>query len=174
MILTHKENDEVYYPDEDIVRVDAATLEELKKLALLNERQRVRLCAHKSQTDKIHEMFIVHTSECYVRPHKHIGKAESMAILEGEADLVLFHDNGDVREVLQMGAPETNKLFYYRMSEPIYHSLLIRTPFLVFHESTEGPFLREKTVFPEWAPEENTDEQKLYLDKIESLIKTVK
>jgi len=174
LILIHKENDEVYYPDENIVRVDVATLEELKKLALLNERQRVRLCAHKSPVEKLHEMFIVHTAECYVRPHKHIDKAESMAILEGEVDLVLFHDDGEVKQVLQMGALETGKLFYYRMSEPIYHTLLIRTPFLVFHEATEGPFLREKTVFPEWAPEENTDEQKLYIDRVDSLIKTFK
>lgn len=174
MILTHKENDEVYYPDEDIVRVDVATLEELKRLALLNERKRVRLCTHKSPVEKLHEMFIVHTAECYVRPHKHIDKAESMAILEGEVDLVLFHNDGEVKQVLQMGALETGKLFYYRMSEPIYHTLLIRTPFLVFHEATEGPFLREKTVFPEWAPEENTDEQKLYIDRVDSLIKTFK
>jgi cupin fold WbuC family metalloprotein len=170
LILTHKESDEVYYPDEDIVRVDVATLEELKKLALLNERQRVRLCAHKNPVEKLHEMFIVHTSECYVRPHKHIDKAESMAILEGEVDLVLFHDDGTIKQVLRMGGPDTGKPFYYRISEPIYHALLIRSPFLVFHEVTEGPFLREKTAFPEWAPEENSSEQEAFLEKIETLI----
>jgi hypothetical protein len=73
-----------------------------------------------------------------------------------------------------MGAPVTGKPFYYRISEPIYHALLIRSPFLVFHEVTEGPFLREKTEFPEWAPEENSHEQESFIEEIEFLIKSFK
>ena len=57
------------------------------------------------------------------------------------------------------------------MSDPINHMLLIRSEFLVFHEATEGPFLREKTVFPEWAPEENAPGMKEFIDNVESLIR---
>jgi len=170
MIPTHKESDEVLYPKEEVVNVQAADLAELKRLALLNPRQRIRLCAHRSPSDRLHEMFIVHTCDCYVRPHKHMGKAESMAILEGEVDVVLFHDDGTVRQVFRMGDLSSGKLFYYRLSEPIYHTLLIRTQFLVFHEITEGPFLHEKTVFPDWAPEDNSSDHKAFIARIESLI----
>ncbi|MGQ0666810.1 MAG: WbuC family cupin fold metalloprotein [Nitrospiraceae bacterium] len=171
MILTRKESDEVLYPQEEVVVVDSTDLKELKRLALLNPRQRIRLCAHRSPGDHLHEMFIVHTSECYVRPHKHLGKAESMAILEGEVDVVLFRDDGTVRQVVRMGDRNSGKLFYYRLSGPIYHTLLIRTPFLVFHEITEGPFLREHTVFPDWAPDERSDGRDAFVARIESLIR---
>jgi len=172
-ISTYQESDEVLYPKEDIVVVDAEDLKELKRLALKNPRQRVRLCAHRTPNDRLHEMFIIHTKDCYVRPHKHIGKAESMAILEGEVDVVLFNEDGSILRVIKMGDMNSGKLFYYRMSGPIYHSLFIRSQFLVFHECTEGPFLREQTFFPEWAPKENDPEVQKFIDRMASLIKEI-
>ena len=170
MIKIRRESDEVLYPETDVVVVDASDLKELKRLALLNPRQRIRLCVHRSQSNRLHEMFIVHTRDCYVRPHKHLGKAESMAVLEGEVDVVLFHEDGTIRQVIRMGEPNSGKAFYHRLSEPIYHTLLIRTDFLVFHESTEGPFLRKMTVFPDWAPAEQNVSSKDFVARIESLI----
>lgn len=171
MIPTRKESDEVLYPREEVVVVESADLTQLKRLALLNPRQRIRLCTHRTPGDRLHEMFIVHTSNCYVRPHKHLGKAESMAILEGEVDVVLFHDDGTIRQVIKMGDCSSGKLFYYRLSEPVYHTLIIRTQFLVFHEITEGPFLREDTVFPDWAPEEQTTGRETFIARIDSMIR---
>ena len=170
MIKIRRESAEVLYPEEDIVVVTKADLDELKQLALLNPRQRVRLCTHSSPNDRLHEMFIVHMQDCYVRPHKHLEKAESMAILEGEVDVVLFHDDGSILEVIQMGAPDSGKVFYHRQSESIYHTLIIRTEFLVFHEATEGPFMRKNTIFPEWAPAEQGTASNKFINKIKLLI----
>jgi len=151
----YKENDEVLYSLEDVFTLSPQYLGELKQASLNNDRQRIRLCAHRSPDDSLHEMFIVHTNECYVRPHRHIGKVESMAILEGEVDVVLFHDNGDIRQVIEMGEPNSGKVFFYRLDQAIYHTLVIHSRFLVFHEITEGPFLRDMTQFPDWAPLES-------------------
>lgn len=153
MIPVRKESDEVLYPLEETILVDSADLSEFKRLALLNPRKRIRLCTHRSPADNLHEMFIVHTKETYVRPHKHIGKAESFSILEGEADLVLFEDDGAIREIIRMGSPQSGQKFYHRLDSPVFHSLLIRSQVLVFHEITQGPFLRGQTVFADWAPE---------------------
>jgi cupin fold WbuC family metalloprotein len=98
-------------------------------------------------------MFIVHTKETYVRPHKHIGKAESFSVLEGEADLVLFEDDGTVRQIIRMGSPGSGQKFYHRLAAPVFHTLLIRSDILFFHEITQGPFLRGQTLFADWAPE---------------------
>jgi len=170
MLATYKESNEVFYPVEKVVTLTSRDIEELKSISLLNPRQRVRLCTHTSSNDNLHEMFIVHGQHCYVRPHLHLGKAESMAVIEGEVDVVLFHEDGSIRNVIRMGDLSSGKIFYYRLSDPIYHMLLIRTPFLVFHEVTEGPFIREKTVFPDWAPKENEQDVKDFISKIESLI----
>jgi cupin fold WbuC family metalloprotein len=171
MIKNRSESAEVLYPDEDIVVVASADLQELKRLALLNPRQRVRLCTHSSPNSRLHEMFIVHTQDCYVRPHKHIKKTESMAVLEGEVDIVLFNEDGSIRQVIQLGAMDTGKNFYQRLPEDVYHMLIIRTKFLVFHEIIEGPFLRERTTFPEWAPAEQGEDSNAFIGQIESLIK---
>ena len=171
---TYKENDEVLYPDQDIVTLESNNLVELKQAALNNRRQRIRLCAHRNPNDSLHEMFIVHTNECYVRPHRHIGKVESMAILEGEVDVVLFHDNGDIRQVIEMGSPNSGKAFFYRLGQSIYHTLIIHTKFLVFHEITEGPFLRDMTQFPDWAPLESHPNHWDFITELKSRITTGK
>lgn len=170
MIKVRKESAEVLYPEEEIVFVGSTDLEELKRLALLNPRQRVRLCTHRSPDDPLHEMFIVHTRDCYVRPHKHVGKSESMTVLEGIVDVVLFSDDGSIRDVVPMGAPGSGRIFYQRLSDPVYHTLIIRSEFLVFQETTGGPFVRENTVFPEWAPVEQGAAPAEFMDKIKLLI----
>jgi len=171
MISIRKESEEVLYPTDDIVSISEKELQELKRLALLNRRQRIRLCAHRTPNEQLHEMFIIHTSECYVRPHKHVGKVESMTILEGEVDVVLFKDDGTIHRVIKMGDLDSGKNFYYRLPIPNYHTLLIRTKFLVFYEVTEGPFNRKNTIFPEWAPENDTEESSLFKSNIDNLIK---
>lgn len=174
MIKIRKESDEVLYPDEDVVFLQLAQIQDLKYRAVLNPRHRVRLCMHRSPKDTLHEMFIVHMRDCYVRPHKHLGKVESMAVLEGEVDVVLFHDDGSIRRIIQMGTQSSGKVFYHRLADPIYHTLLIRSEFLVFHEITEGPFLRECTVFPEWAPLEPSEATDAFLDRLETQIKNLR
>jgi len=174
MIKIHKESDEVLYPEEDVVFLQIAETQELKRLASLNPRHRVRLCAHRSPKDSLHEMFIVHMRDCFVRPHKHLGKVESMAVLEGEVDVVLFDEDGSIRRLIQMGTPSSGKVFYQRLADPIYHTLLIRSEFLVFHEITEGPFLRESTVFPDWAPSQPGVATDAFLDRLETQIRNLR
>ena len=170
----YKENEEVLYSLEDVFTLSSQYLDELKQASLNNNRQRIRLCAHRNPDDSLHEMFIVHTNECYVRPHRHIGKVESMAILEGEVDVVLFHDNGDIRKVIEMGEPNSGKVFFYRLGQSIYHTLIIHTKFLVFHEITEGPFLRDMTQFPDWAPLESHPNHWDFITELKSRITTGK
>lgn len=170
MIKIRKESDEVLYPDEDLVLLQIDGIQELKRRAVLNPRHRVRLCAHRFPRDSLHEMFIVHMRDCYVRPHKHLGKVESMAVLEGEVDMVLFNDDGSIRRIISMGTHGSGKVFYHRLVDPVYHMLIVRSEFLVFHEITEGPFLRESTAFPDWAPAEPGEAVKIFLNRLETQI----
>lgn len=148
-------SEEVLYGDEAVVKVNRADMESLKEQALLNSRKRIRLCAHKDVDDKVHEMLIVHTRDTYVRPHKHLTKSESFHVIEGSVGVVIFDEAGGIVEVIQMGDYSSGRRFYYRLSEPCYHTLLISSDFLVFHETANGPFKKSDTIFPSWAPEEN-------------------
>ncbi len=45
------------------------------------------------------------------------------------------------------------KLCYYRMPDEVFHTILITSEWLVFHETTAGPFDPSRTSFPDWAPD---------------------
>lgn len=149
------ESAEVFYPNDEVVVVDATDIESLKRAALASPRKRARICTHRASSDGLHEMLIVLRHGSYVRPHKHIGKIESFSIFEGEADIVLFHDDGTVREVIPMGPVGSGRTFYYRLSEPTFHTVIVHSESLVFHEVTDGPFRREQTVFATWSAQDD-------------------
>lgn len=177
-------NDEVLISNEDMVHVDELDLKNLKRGALHNERKRIRLCTHKSIDDPLHEMFIVHTKNVYVRPHKHVEKSESFHIIEGLVDVVLFDDDGNIIKIIKMGDYRSGLKFYQRLSKSYFHTLIIKSKILVFHEITSGPFKREDTVFPPWAPPDDVNgmkfieqikkklRNKLYIDIYTTLPKT--
>ena len=149
-----KFNNEVLFATDTVVKISREDINYLKQVADRSNRKRSRLCAHKDISSSLHEMMIIHKSDTYVRPHKHIGKSESFHLIDGEVELVLFEDDGALREVVQMGDFGSDKIFYYRIDEPIFHSILIKSDIVVFHESTEGPFIRDDTIFAGWSPEE--------------------
>jgi cupin fold WbuC family metalloprotein len=147
------QNPEVYYSDDAIVTADDATIAELKRIAAGNPRLRSRLCTHPDTSSDLHEMLIVHHREAYVRPHKHFDKPESFHLIEGTAQVVIFEDDGRIRDVLEMAPYGRGALCYYRMPEQVFHSILITSEWLVFHETTAGPFDPSRTAFPDWAPD---------------------
>jgi len=143
---------EVYHSVSPQILLEKADIEKLKELALLTPRERVRFCSHKTSKETTQEMFIVHPQAAYVRPHKHLNKIESMMVLQGEVDYVTFDNEGNVTDTISMGDFSSGKTFYNSLRTEIYHSLLIRSEWLVFLEVTQGPFNREDSVFAEWSP----------------------
>ena len=163
-----RENEEVIFTSSDIATVNQSDIKRLKQLAAGNKRRRIRLCAHPDVGSKTHEMIIVHAKDAYVRPHQHIAKSESFHVIEGSADIVLFTEEGEIHAVIRMGDYFSQRIFYYRVSSALYHTLLIRSDMFVFHESTSGPFVRADTMFAPWAPAE-TEEQVLINDFLHRL-----
>lgn len=158
---TKRINDEVLYSDDRIVKVGLEDVESLKEQANNNRRKRIRLCAHDGVEDELHEMFIIHTNDTYVRPHKHLNKSESIHVLEGSVDLVIFDESGNITEVTTLGDYTSGYQFYHRLSDPTYHTLVIQSDTIAFHEITNGPFDPDDTVWAPWAPasdsEDNTE-----------------
>lgn len=154
MIRYKKINDEVFYAQSAVVRLDSEVLEFLKDIASKNARKRARLCTHESVESDVHEMIIVHAKDVYIRPHKHLNKSESFHVIEGKAKVIMFEETGEVKEIIPIGDMQSDENFFYRISTPIYHSLDVVSDFIVFHETTKGPLNREETVFAPWAPDE--------------------
>jgi cupin fold WbuC family metalloprotein len=162
-----KVNDEVFVALDRIVRFGSEEVAFLKRTALASPRGRARICAHGSEEDALHEMLIAISAASYIRPHKHLGKAESFHVVEGEVDVAVFDDAGAVVEVIALGVPGSGRRFYYRLSESAFHTLLIRSDLLVVHEVTNGPFRRGQTVLAPFAPpEEQREAAREYMTRL--------
>ena len=154
-LVLKKISDEVFVADEPVVQLGTEQVSFLKTKAVLSKRKRARICAHRTNEDPVHEMLIAISAESYIHPHKHIQKTESFHIVEGCVDVVIFDDRGAILDVIELGDLSSGKNFYYRLSETYYHTLLIRSEFLVMHEVTTGPFVVNEALTAPFAPPEN-------------------
>lgn len=164
-------NADVIAATEELVTTSADIVTDLKTRLSKSGRHRVRFCVHCSLDDLIHEMLIAMDPHSYVRPHSHPGKSESFHVIEGTADVVVFDAEGNIVRVIRMEAYPSKKTFYYRLSNSAFHTVLVRSDVFVVHETTNGPFRRDDTVFAPWAPKETDSPRvKTFLKDLDSQI----
>lgn len=132
--------------------LDRAAIDGLRAAAGRSPRRHARLCIHADADAALHEMFIFHRAGAYVRPHLHLGKAESLHVVSGSASAVIFAADGGIAAIHPLGACDSGRRFFLRFDEGVFHTLLIESDEFIFHETTLGPFRREDTVFAPWAP----------------------
>ena len=158
MIPLERINDEVFVAKDSIVVLGDEEFTFIRKQALSNPRQRARICAHRNSGNLLHEMFIALSKQTYIQPHRHRQKSESFHVVDGEVDVVLFEDDGAIHEVVRLGPPGSGRAAFYRLDSPRYHTLVIKSEFLLMHEVTNGPFDRRLTEYAPFAPgEENVE-----------------
>lgn len=158
MMRMREINKEVFFADEPIVSVTRSEIDFLRARFRDNERKRIRLCAHRNIENMIHEMFLVIGKETYIRPHKHLDGSESLHVIEGSLDVLFFDEAGNVAEVISLGDYASGQRFYYRIADPVYHTLLVRSDPLIYHETKQGPFVRSSVIPAPWAPDEGDAE----------------
>jgi cupin fold WbuC family metalloprotein len=152
-----KISSEVFTAPGPIASIGCEEIEFLRREVARNAKGRVRINIHPEDADSLHEMFIAIRPDSYIRPHKHPNKSEAFHVVHGEVDIVVFEDDGSVREIVRLAAGGGGKAFYYRMSKPYFHTLVIRSDMLIVHEITNGPFVRDGTVYAAFAPREEDD-----------------
>ncbi len=160
-----KVNDEVCIASDPIVRFDARAIKFVKESALNSPRGLFRICAHKEKTNLLHEMLIGIRGDSYIRPHRHQDKVESFHLVEGSAEIIVLEDGGEIADIIELG-PEKN--FYYRLDFPMYHTLLVHSPVLVIHETTNGPFEVESSDLASFSPPEGDWRVKNYLEALKA------
>ena len=167
LLRQNKQSDEVYHASNEQISLSNCDTQQLIDLARRNIRQRVRLCVHQSPDDLVQQMFIVHPGGAYIRPHMHKNKIESMLVLEGDVDYVTFDGFGAVVDVVHMSDYQSGKPFYMSIGPDTFHSIVIRSNWLVFMEVTKGPFAEGDTVFADWSPlDTEVSEGHNYIEKL--------
>jgi cupin fold WbuC family metalloprotein len=144
---------EVLYPRPGVVAVTPEDIVALKRRAAAGPRGRCRICLHANADESLHDMVIVLARGTYDRPHRHLAKAETMIALEGEALYFRFAVDGKPtgRERFSAGS-NSNGACLLRTVPGEYHGLLIESEWLVFCESTLGPFDPAASEFAPWSP----------------------
>ena len=127
-----------------IIKLNKNLIEKLKKKAFNSKLKRSRICTHKSDGDKIHEMFVCLHKDTYVAPHFHKNKTESYHIIEGKVDIYFFNKKGKVQNKILLNSKSKNQNFYLRLDPNIFHTLVPKTKYVIFHEVTNGPFNKKE------------------------------
>ncbi len=143
---------EVYRECDPVVEIGPDWLSRLRTSAIESPLGRSRVCVHVDDATPVQEMILAVRQDVLFRPHRHLNKTESYHMIEGALDVVVFEEGGRPIRGVQLAAIGNGKSFYYRLNEAYYHTILPRTPLVVFHETTTGPFSKEDTQFADWAP----------------------
>ena len=159
-------SEDVFYGNGGVVLGDGEAIRFLKQRAGESARRRARLCCHAGPDALLHDMLIVMQGGAYIRPHKHLKKSESFLVIEGTGHLCTFEDDGTPRSFHDFQAPAAGGKFFYHMPANIYHTQLITSDWLVYHESASGPFIPEESVQAPWAPAENDAAADGYLQQL--------
>jgi len=162
--LLLKSNDVLVCTDE-IVSLNYSVLNQLNHMAVSSPKHRARVCVHKDNTALIQEMIIQINHGSYICPHRHDNKCESFHLIKGDADIVVFKDDGEIEKVIRFSKDHS---FYYRLDSNLFHTIILRSESVVFHEVTNGPFVQNATEFASFAPVEGdlgVDKYRALLDK---------
>ena len=144
---------EVFYVTGGQPLIDGTVLTFLQDRARVSPKRQSRICMHDSPQAPVHEMIIAHMQGFYVRPHRHLQKAEGYIVVQGNADLLTFDDDGQITSVTSLGAPGGTAPYYLRMPTRTWHGLVVRSACVVFHEVSQGPFDPTLSQFAPWAPD---------------------
>jgi len=153
-----------YFSQNQLVKIDAALIDEIRDMAL-ETRENVRLSLHNGPDAAFHEMIIFQHRDKYYRPKKHVGKAKSFHMIEGEMAVFAFDETGNVLDACKLGG---NSGFLYRVEANVFHTDIPLTDYVIHHESTLGPFLGEDDrVYGPWSPDGTSKEDYLaYRDQL--------
>jgi cupin fold WbuC family metalloprotein len=154
----------VFHCDKNAVSINENLLRFLKQRACESPLRRSRLCLHRKAEDAVHEMIIVMCNDVLFRPHRHLVKTESLHIIEGVLDVILFNYVGIPEEAIRMGPIGSGLNFCYRLSVPQFHAVLPHSDFVVMYETTMGPYVEGDAEFAAWSPTEPDDLRAFLVD----------
>ncbi len=146
-------------------------LDQLSQEAFGSERLRKNLNLHDDYAEPCQRLFIAMEPGTYIRPHRHTDppKPECFMAVRGRLALLVFEDDGEVRDVIPFGVGCETLAIDLPAGE--WHSIIVLEPQSVFFETKPGPYvaISDKDFAP-WAPEENSAEVKQYLATLKKLV----
>jgi cupin fold WbuC family metalloprotein len=139
--------------------------EDLQALTLKaqnSERLRTNLNIHEAPDAAVQRLFLAFEPDTYIRPHRHpeAHKWELFIVLQGELELLIFNDGGDIVERTML-SPDATRVV--EIPPGTWHSYLCREPGTIALEVKQGEYLPTKEHdFLPMSPAENTPQAVTY------------
>ncbi len=154
---------------DEIVKADSTFLGELLQKARQNDLKKYRYCLHDSENSNVQEMIFVNEKGFYYPPDKHDHCAETKIILYGEAWIILFEEDGSIRDMMKASV---DGLRLCRVEKGIYHAVVPVSEQVIFYEMREGKFTVDMVTYPVWAPRDASEEEiKGYKERVSQAIR---
>lgn len=145
-----------YIVDTISSRMTFSMVSNLQNEYLNSKRKRHRFCFHQNPTVDLHDIVICYDKSSYIRPNKHIGKSESVLVLQGEIDIYIFNDYGDLIDLIPLGKYNSKKSCYAKIPANTWHGLrsVGSTP-VIMKETISGPYDSSTLMWADFAPNES-------------------
>jgi cupin fold WbuC family metalloprotein len=105
-----------------------------------NNEINFRICLHKSLKDKYQEMIIVQDKSIITVPHKHKHGGETLNLLYGRLNVILYNANGEIKKTYILDARQPT---IFRLPENTFHSYKILSNYVIYLETKAGPYIRK-------------------------------
>ena len=138
-------------------------LKELVATAQGSDRLRTNLNIHESSNADVQRLFLAFEPGTYIRPHRHpqAHKWELFIVLEGELDLLLFNNQGEIVQRITLSAAATRVV---EIPPNTWHSYISKKSGTLALEIKQGVYLPSpEEDFLSMSPAENTKEAAAYL-----------
>jgi cupin fold WbuC family metalloprotein len=133
-------------------------------------RKRQHENIHRNYEDPCQRLFNAINVDSYIRPHRHSidPKDECLIAVRGRMALLIFDDDGQVKQVARFGAQfsevQSSISVGVNLSARVWHTVIAEVPGSILFEVKAGPFNSDQAKeYAAWAPEENTPEAAEYL-----------
>lgn len=143
-------------------RIDRRLLSTLSTQAAAAPRLRAHHNLHPELNDSVQRLCIAMEPGTYVRPHRHSEPAswEILLVLSGAVTLLLFDDNGQVTERIELSAcGETSAV---EIPAHAWHAVASTQPGTVVFEVKQGPYMPIAEInYAPWSPAEGEAARRL-------------
>ena len=145
-----------------------ADLQALSFKARKSDRLRTNMNIHETPDAEVQRFFLAFEPDTYIRPHRHpeTHKWELFIVLEGELELLLFNDAGEITERVSLSAADTRVV---EIPPNTWHSYVCLQSGTLALEVKQGGYLpTAEQDFLAVSPAENTPGVSAYFEWLKS------
>ena len=118
-------------------------------------RSRHRICFHQSQNVEIHDIIITYDAGSYIPVNKHIGKSETLCVIQGLIEIFFFNDQGKCYLKQILGSVDSGHPFLTRIPPNTWHGLRVISDVpCIVKETIPGPYSRDTLQWANFSPTE--------------------